>query len=264
MNGVESPVGAAEYEVEDGDRIWWDHRDWSTAMRVPAVVGSWPEPFLHGSDPDDAEGESWGAGVFCGGARSQCALVNQRLERARGSPPATSPARRTTRLPRTRSASWSVPGTRSTPTPWRALLVGRPAAKRRLRDLLGGRAVDRPDPPRRARPRRRDARPPAPGLVAALRAGRRPADLGRDRHRRRRGRRGDRAARAKRACATATRPPRSRTRDRWGCRSDEEARARLLAGPQPAAPRPRVGDGRLPRLVRVRRLRLLEPARAAG
>lgn len=80
VNGVESPVGAAEYEVEDGDRVWWDHRDWSTAMRVPAVVGSWPEPFLHGSDPDDADGDHWGAGVFCGGADSQCALVNQRLE----------------------------------------------------------------------------------------------------------------------------------------------------------------------------------------
>lgn len=80
VNGVESPVGAAEYEVEDGDRVWWDHRDWSTAMRVPAVVGSWPEPFLHGSEPDDADGEHWGAGVFCGAARSQCSLVNQKLK----------------------------------------------------------------------------------------------------------------------------------------------------------------------------------------
>jgi len=68
VNGVESPIGAAEYEVEDGDRVWWDYRDWSTAMRVPAVVGSWPEPFVHGSDPGD--GERWSAGVFCGGARS--------------------------------------------------------------------------------------------------------------------------------------------------------------------------------------------------
>ncbi len=77
VNGVESPVGAAEYDVSDGDRVWWDHRDWSTAMRVPAVVGSWPEPFVHGSDPGD--GERWSAGVFCGGARSQCGLVDQRL-----------------------------------------------------------------------------------------------------------------------------------------------------------------------------------------
>ena len=48
VNGIESPVGAAEYAPGDGDRIWWDHHDWSTAMRVPAVVGSWPEPFVHG------------------------------------------------------------------------------------------------------------------------------------------------------------------------------------------------------------------------
>jgi hypothetical protein len=75
VNGIESPAGAAEYDPGDGDRVWWDYRDWSTAMRAPAVVGSWPEPFLHGFD-----GERWGAGVFCGGARSQCGLVNQRLK----------------------------------------------------------------------------------------------------------------------------------------------------------------------------------------
>ena len=28
-----------------GDRVWWDHHDWGAAMRVPAVVGSFPEPF---------------------------------------------------------------------------------------------------------------------------------------------------------------------------------------------------------------------------
>ena len=49
MNGVESSIGAAEAEVRGGDRIWWDHRDWTEAMRVPAVVGSWPEPFLQAS-----------------------------------------------------------------------------------------------------------------------------------------------------------------------------------------------------------------------
>lgn len=74
VNGVEAPIGSADYEPADGERVWWDHHDWSTAMRAPAVVGSWPEPFLHGF-----EGERWGAGVFCGGARSQCALVNRRL-----------------------------------------------------------------------------------------------------------------------------------------------------------------------------------------
>jgi hypothetical protein len=48
VNGYWSPVGAAEASVRAGDRIWWDYRDWTDAYRVSAVVGSWPEPFLHG------------------------------------------------------------------------------------------------------------------------------------------------------------------------------------------------------------------------
>ena len=119
VNGVESPVGAAEYEVEDGDRVWWDHRDWSTAMRVPAVVGSWPEPFLHGSDPGDPEGESWGAGVFCGGAREPVRAGQPDAERGGHLHRRRARRRGRFRCPRTRSASWSAPGTRSTPTPWR-------------------------------------------------------------------------------------------------------------------------------------------------
>jgi hypothetical protein len=35
--------------VHRGDRIWWDLHDWSATNSVPAVVGSFPEPFLHGS-----------------------------------------------------------------------------------------------------------------------------------------------------------------------------------------------------------------------
>lgn len=75
VNGVESGVGAAEYSPADGDRIWWDHHDWSTAMRVPAVVGSWPQPFLGGFD-----GRDWSTGVYCGGARGACARVSDELE----------------------------------------------------------------------------------------------------------------------------------------------------------------------------------------
>ena len=48
VNGIESEAGAAARKVNDGDVIWWDHHDWSTAMRVPAVVGSFPQPFLSG------------------------------------------------------------------------------------------------------------------------------------------------------------------------------------------------------------------------
>jgi hypothetical protein len=49
VNGIEASVGAAERKVYDGDRIWWDHHEWSATMRIPAVVGSFPEPFKSGS-----------------------------------------------------------------------------------------------------------------------------------------------------------------------------------------------------------------------
>jgi hypothetical protein len=48
VDGVESPVGAAEVDVKGGERIWWDYRDWSATNHVPAVVGSWPAPFTDG------------------------------------------------------------------------------------------------------------------------------------------------------------------------------------------------------------------------
>jgi hypothetical protein len=50
VNGVQATRGAAETNVHPGDRIWWDRHDWSQAEDVPAVVGSFPEPFLAGID----------------------------------------------------------------------------------------------------------------------------------------------------------------------------------------------------------------------
>jgi hypothetical protein len=50
VNGVEASRGAASTSLRGGDRVWWDRHDWSGAMRVPAVVGSFPEPFVHGID----------------------------------------------------------------------------------------------------------------------------------------------------------------------------------------------------------------------
>lgn len=78
VNGVESEVGAAEVPVRGGDRIWWDHRDWTSAMRVPAVVGSWPEPFLQASagaarDP---------VRIDCAGDRSPCDVAADKLAEA--------------------------------------------------------------------------------------------------------------------------------------------------------------------------------------
>ncbi|MHB8240874.1 MAG: DUF4430 domain-containing protein [Solirubrobacteraceae bacterium] len=48
VNGVQASVGAAAENVHPGDHIWWDRHDWSQTDDVPAVVGSFPEPFLNG------------------------------------------------------------------------------------------------------------------------------------------------------------------------------------------------------------------------
>ena len=48
VNGVEAPQGAATTAVNKGDRIWWDLHDWSATDSIAAVVGSFPEPFVHG------------------------------------------------------------------------------------------------------------------------------------------------------------------------------------------------------------------------
>lgn len=66
VNGVESPVGATGVRVRGGDRIWWDYRDWTAAMRVPAVVGSFPQPF---------EGSLKRVAVDCAGPRGPCDTV---------------------------------------------------------------------------------------------------------------------------------------------------------------------------------------------
>ena len=51
VNGVEGNRGAADYRLRVGDVAWWDYRDWGkTGMSVPAVVGAFPEPFVHGYD----------------------------------------------------------------------------------------------------------------------------------------------------------------------------------------------------------------------
>jgi Domain of unknown function (DUF4430) len=48
VNGYEADLSAADYELHDGDVLWWDHRSWAGRMRQPVVVGAFPEPFLHG------------------------------------------------------------------------------------------------------------------------------------------------------------------------------------------------------------------------
>lgn len=49
VNGIEAPRGAQEYRLRDGDVLWWDYRDWGRyGENVAAVVGAFPEPFVHG------------------------------------------------------------------------------------------------------------------------------------------------------------------------------------------------------------------------
>ena len=48
VNGVQAAKGAAETRLNNGDHVWWDRHDWSAAESVPAVVGSFPEPFVDG------------------------------------------------------------------------------------------------------------------------------------------------------------------------------------------------------------------------
>ncbi|HMC07489.1 MAG TPA: DUF4430 domain-containing protein [Solirubrobacterales bacterium] len=75
VNGIESPVGSADVSVHPGDEIWWDYRDWTDAMRVPAVVGSWPQPF--------GAAAAGPVAVACVGATGPCRTAADRL-RAEG------------------------------------------------------------------------------------------------------------------------------------------------------------------------------------
>jgi hypothetical protein len=47
LDGILTSKGAGSLRVTGGERIWWDHHDWGLTPDVPAVVGSFPEPFRH-------------------------------------------------------------------------------------------------------------------------------------------------------------------------------------------------------------------------
>ena len=48
VNGIQGARGSAGTDVHRGDRVWWDLHDWRATDSIPAVVGSFPEPFIHG------------------------------------------------------------------------------------------------------------------------------------------------------------------------------------------------------------------------
>ena len=48
VNGIISPVGAGDYHLSNGDRVWWDYHLWGDTSFTPAVIGSYPQPFING------------------------------------------------------------------------------------------------------------------------------------------------------------------------------------------------------------------------
>ncbi len=86
VDGVESPVGAADFPLDGGEAIWWDYRNWAAASRVPAVVGSWPRPLAGGY-----EGKSHPVALECRGAGTACTEVRRRLEAVGVAPASGSP-----------------------------------------------------------------------------------------------------------------------------------------------------------------------------
>ena len=48
FNGIQADVGALDYTLCPGDVEHWDFRDWSFHHFIPAVIGDFPEPFIHG------------------------------------------------------------------------------------------------------------------------------------------------------------------------------------------------------------------------
>jgi hypothetical protein len=86
VNGIESPVGAADASLEGGEKVWWDIHDWAASEHVPAVVGSWPAPFTTGWEGHDPV-----VVVECEGGGAACGIVSKALQKegvkpAKGSP----------------------------------------------------------------------------------------------------------------------------------------------------------------------------------
>jgi hypothetical protein len=77
VNGIEASQGAAATDVHAGDRIWWDLHDWTATDSIPAVVGSYPEPFTSGLG-----GRRFPTLVNCGsGLQRACDTVGSALHR---------------------------------------------------------------------------------------------------------------------------------------------------------------------------------------
>jgi hypothetical protein len=76
VNGVEAPTGAADRALSPGDVVQWDYRRWDASPRVPAIVGAFPEPFLHGQN-----GKRYPTRIECAGSTKSCNAVQSTLDK---------------------------------------------------------------------------------------------------------------------------------------------------------------------------------------
>ena len=76
VNGVEAPTGAAGRQLAPGDVVQWDYRRWDATPHVPAIVGAFPEPFLHGQ-----QGTRYPTRVECSSSTKSCTTVQDALDR---------------------------------------------------------------------------------------------------------------------------------------------------------------------------------------
>ena len=75
VNGIGTDEPLSELEVHGGDRVWLDQHKPGAARDVRAVVGAFPEPFVHGID-----GKRLPVRVECDDPRSgPCAAVAKKL-----------------------------------------------------------------------------------------------------------------------------------------------------------------------------------------
>ena len=73
VNGIQPTKTAAQTRVYAGDHVWWDLHDQSATDRIPAVVGSFPEPFRHG-----LEGRRYPTTYECGaGDKTACGVITR-------------------------------------------------------------------------------------------------------------------------------------------------------------------------------------------